>query len=112
MRAPTRSEQETSPSPSIPPWTPTSTCETAGGAAHLLRGSGRLAELLHHLVEAEARGLLARRELLEAREPARDIGLRRNEQVGALEPPHRVADRLVARALEGIRAQVEERRQA
>src|SRR5262249_58048276 len=77
----------------------------------VLAASGGLGELLHHLIEAEARGLLPRREILEAREPPRDIGLRRDEQVDALDPPGRVADRLVVGALERIRTQVVEGRQ-
>src|SRR5262245_52263373 len=50
-------------------------CDTTAGVADLLCAAGRLGELLHHLVEAEARGLLPGRELLEALEPVGDIRL-------------------------------------
>src|SRR5215510_15740813 len=82
----------------------------SSSSARLPCGASRFGELLYHLVEAKARGLLPRRERLEARQPVGDIGLRRHEQKDALDPPRRVADRFVVRTLERVGAQIVERR--
>src|SRR4030095_16116355 len=68
----------------------------SSSSARLPCAAGRFGELLHHLVEAEARGLLPRRERLEARQPVGDIGLRRHQQKDAFGPPRRIANRFVA----------------
>src|SRR5262245_22729062 len=46
-----------------------------------------LAQLPHHLVEVEARGLLPRRVLLETGEPIRHVGLRRDHREHAVGRP-------------------------
>src|SRR5262249_25977353 len=77
----------------------------------LPRAAGGFRDLLHHLIEAEARGLLSGREVLEAREPVRDVSLCGYEQIDALDPPHRIADRFMTRPLGRIGAHVGHRRQ-
>src|SRR5262245_31412923 len=47
----------------------------------------RLGQLPHHLVEIEARRLLPDRKLLEALQPLRHVGLRRNDEVCAMHEP-------------------------
>src|SRR5210317_873986 len=56
------------------------------GPFYLLRSARRL-ELLHDLVEAEARRLLQRRVLPERRQELADVSLRRHQQVGAVDQP-------------------------
>src|SRR5262245_45632507 len=70
--------------------------------------SRRLLHLLEHLVEAEARRLLSRRELLEALQELRDTGLRRHEQVDTPEHPVPVCVRGFYRALVRIHPQIED----
>src|SRR5262245_12701515 len=53
-----------------------------------------LLEFVHDLIEAEARRLLARRELLETGDPLPDVLLRRHQQVDAVEHPIREVHRL------------------
>src|SRR5262252_7973968 len=60
-------------------WPPVRRCVPA---ALLLRR-----QLLHHLVEIEARGLLPDREFLEARQPLRYHGLRRHNDKGTVRHP-------------------------
>src|SRR5664279_400301 len=60
----------------------------------------------HHLIQAEAGWLLARRKLLEAAQPPSDVCLCGNQQIDAIEPPMRVVDALVFRPLEWISMQV------
>src|SRR4030095_4331823 len=93
------------------PADPLSAGET--GSLHLLAvllAGGR--ELLHDLVDAEARRLLARRELLEARDPPGDEDLGRHEPENASNQPVVVVDGVVIGALEGIAAEVEDLRHA
>ena len=68
----------------------------------------RVSELLHGLLDREAAGLLARRELLEAHEMLRHQRLRRDQYEGVLDKPSHVVPRLMLRSLERIRAQVEQ----
>jgi hypothetical protein len=67
-----------------------------------------LAQVLHHLVEAETAGLLARWELLERGKEFSEIFLRGHEQEHVLQAPALGVHALVIGGLEGIAAQVEE----
>ena len=69
-------------------------------------------ECLHHPIEAEAAGPLARRELLEGGQELPDVLLRRHEHEGALDAPASIVHAVMVRTLEGVRAQVEELREA
>ena len=69
-------------------------------------------ERLQHPIDAEAARLLAGRELLEGGKELSDVLLRRHEQEGALYAPTLVIHALVVGGLEGVRAQVEELREA
>ena len=63
-------------------------------------------------IDAEAPRLLARREFLEGGEELTNILLRRYEQEDALHAPTFIVHAFMVRGLEGIRAQVEELREA
>src|SRR5262245_54185602 len=63
-------------------------------------------QLLHHVVDAEAGWFLPRREVFEALDPLAHVGLRRNQQEGAMEHPIGVVDRVVLGLLERIAAQI------
>src|SRR5262249_5821050 len=67
---------------------------------------GALLQLLENLVDAEARGFLARRVVLEGREEFGDIGLGRHHQEGVVQQPVVIGVRGDVGALEGIAAQV------
>jgi hypothetical protein len=62
-------------------------------------------QFLHHLVQIEARGLLADREFLEALQPLPDHRLRRHDKEGTLRHPFVVFKRRVA-LLEWVGTQV------
>src|SRR5262245_55204922 len=84
----------------------------AGAAATLLGRLRRgLRHLVHHGVEVERRRLLARRELLEARDPLGRDGLSGNEDEHSIGKPLVVEDALRA-TLEGIRTDVVDHWQA
>src|SRR5262245_4981771 len=68
----------------------------------------RFRHLLEDLIEAEARGLLSRRELLEALQELRDARLCGNEQVDVPEHPVEEGVRCLFRALVRIHAEVED----
>src|SRR5262245_52971843 len=63
-------------------------------------------QLLHGLLDREAAGPLAWRELLEARNMPRDECLRRDQHEGAIDEPAHVVARLVLGSLERVGAQV------
>src|SRR5262245_31079708 len=63
----------------------------------------RLCHLVDHLVEAEARRLLSRREFLEGAEELADRSLRRHEQIDAAEHPVVVGIRRNLRVLVRVR---------
>jgi hypothetical protein len=69
-------------------------------------------QFLHDLIQAEARGLLARRELLEGGQEVADVGLGRHQQVGPVEQPVVVGVGGDLSALVGVAAQVEDERHA
>src|SRR5262249_50480127 len=69
-------------------------------------------ELLHDLVDAEARGPLARWKLLEARDPFRHKALGGHEEKDPPSQPVVVVDGVVVRPLERIAPEVEELRDA
>src|SRR5438552_11306710 len=71
----------------------------------LLVGAGGGLHLGRHLVEREAAGRLARREVPEGAEVSRDIGVRGNQQEDAIDAPPRIADGLVVGKLEGVGAE-------
>ena len=71
---------------------------------------GAFCKCLQSLVEAEAAGLLARREFLERGEKLTHVLLRRHEHEGVVHAPPSVVDAFVVGALERIGAQVEELR--
>src|SRR5262245_41234545 len=67
-----------------------------------------LMHLLEYLVDAEARGFLTWRIVLEGREEFGDIGLGRHHQEGVIQQPVVIGVGGDVGALEGIAAQVEE----
>src|SRR5688572_20636873 len=80
--------------------------------AELLRAARcTLRQLLHHEVQAEAAGLLARRELLEGGEELADDVLSRDADEGVVEPPVVVRIRRDVCPLERIGSQVEQLRE-
>src|SRR5262245_20256604 len=72
----------------------------------------RFRELPHHLVQVEARGLLANGELLEALEPLRDHGLRGHDDEPVRSEVAPVVSSGLRPSLEGVGAQVVEIRNA
>src|SRR6266850_6397020 len=79
------------------------------GRLRSLAGGIRL-ELPHHLFNAEAGRLLARREFLEARDPLADEYLSRHEQEDTSGVPVDIVRGVVLGFLEGVAPQVEEER--
>jgi hypothetical protein len=61
-----------------------------------------------HVVEVEARGLLALRIFPECLQEFADIGLRRHQQIDVIDKPIVVGDRSDVRTLEGIRAEIKD----
>ena len=75
-------------------------------SAALLAAALWFGHRFHHAVEAEAAGLLARREFAEALQPLRDVGPGGREREHAIGHPLRVANPFIRGAFEGIHAQV------
>ena len=74
----------------------------------MLAAAAALLELLEHLIEREAAGLLPRRKLDVGLQVLAHVGLRRHEQVSALEPPVLISAGGEIGDFEGIGAQIKQ----